>query len=106
VGLGSEVIDLVGLDLLDDVDQRRGVGEIAVVQDELRVGVVGVLVDVVDACGVEEGGASLDAVDFVAFGEEELGEVGSVLAGDSCDEGFLQNEYSPFWRRGRSGQFT
>ena len=27
-----------------------------------------------------------DAMDFVAFGKEELGEVGSVLSGYSCDE--------------------
>jgi len=35
---------------------------------------VRVFVDVVDALGVEERGAALDAVDFVAFFEQELGE--------------------------------
>lgn len=30
-------------------------------------------------------------MDFVTFGEEELCEIGPVLAGDSCDEGFLQS---------------
>jgi hypothetical protein len=66
------------------------------VQDEVRRRVVGILVDVVNARGVEEGGATFDAVDFVAFGEEELGEVGAVLSGDSCDKGFLQSGISPF----------
>ncbi len=56
VGLRAEVVDLVGLDLLDDVDERRGVGEVAVVEDEVRRGMVRVLVDMVDAGGVEEGG--------------------------------------------------
>ena len=41
--------------------------------------------------------AALDAVHLVAFREQELGEVGSVLAGDAGDEGFLQRFQSP-WR--------
>ena len=91
VGLGAEVVDLVGLDLLDDLDEGRGVGEVAVVEKEFGMGLVGVFVDVIDASGVEEGGAALDAVDLVAFGEEEFGEIGSVLSGNSGDEGFLQS---------------
>ena len=49
--------------------------------------VVRVLVEVVDAVGVEEGRAALDAVDDVALVQQELGEVGAVLAGDAGDEG-------------------
>ncbi len=49
------------------------VGHVAVVEDELGIGVVRVLVDVVDAGSVEERGAALDAVDLVAFCKEELG---------------------------------
>ncbi len=97
VGLGGEVVDLVGLDLLHDVDERGGVGHVAVVEDEVGVGIVGVFVDVVDAGGVEERAAALDAVDLVSLGEQELGEVGAVLSGDSCDEGFLQCLGSPWW---------
>ncbi len=95
MGLRAEIVDLVRLDLLHDVDERRRVGEIAVVEDELWMGIVRILVDVVDAIGIEERGAALDAVDLVAFGEEKLGEVRSVLAGNSCNQGFLQNDDSP-----------
>jgi hypothetical protein len=49
-----------------------------------------VLVDVVDALGVEERSAALDAVDFVAFFEEKFGEVGSVLTGDPGDKCFFR----------------
>ena len=91
MGLRAEVVDLVGLDLLDDVDEGRGVGEVAVVEDEVRVGLVRVLVEVVDAGGIEERRTAFDAMDFVALGEEELGEVGAVLAGDAGDESFLQD---------------
>ena len=46
---------------------------------------VRVAVEVVDAAGVEGAGAADDAVDFVAFGEQELGQIGAVLAGDAGD---------------------
>ncbi len=49
VALRGEVVDLVGLDLLDDALQARGVGHVAVVQDEAAVVLVRVLVEVVDA---------------------------------------------------------
>jgi hypothetical protein len=45
-----------------------------------------VLVDVVDAFGVEARGATDDAVHLVALPEQELGEVRAVLARDSGDE--------------------
>jgi len=33
-------------------------------------------------------------VDLVSLGEQEFGEVGAVLSGDSCDECFLQTAVS------------
>jgi hypothetical protein len=37
------------------------------------------------ALGVERRGSAFDAVYFVAFFQEKFGEVGAILAGDSCD---------------------
>jgi hypothetical protein len=52
VRLSGEIVDLVGLHLLHDADQRRRVCHVAVVQDKVARGDVWVLVDVVDARGV------------------------------------------------------
>jgi len=41
-------------------------------EDETRVRVVRVLIEVVDAGGVEERGAALNSVNYVAFGKEQL----------------------------------
>jgi hypothetical protein len=89
VALRAEVVDLVGLGLLDDADQVRAVGQVAVVQHEVAVAQVRVLVDVVHPRGVEQARAPLDAVDHVALGQQELGQVGTVLAGDTGDQGCL-----------------
>ena len=67
VGHGRQVVDFVRLHLLDDADQVGGVGEIAVVEDEVAVFHVRILVEVVDAVGVEERRAAFHAVDDVAF---------------------------------------
>jgi hypothetical protein len=74
-----EVVDLVRLHLLDDPDQVRRIREVAVVQHEALMIDVRVLVEVVDAVGVEERSASLDAVHLVALVKEELRKVGAVL---------------------------
>ena len=87
MALRAQVVDFVGLGFLDDADQVAGVGQVAVVQLEVGVLDVRVLVDVVDALGVEQAGAALDAVHDVAFFKQELGQVGAVLAGDAGDEG-------------------
>ena len=47
---------------------------------------VRVLVNVIDAAGVEARAAANDAVDRVALGEKEFAEIGAVLASDSGDK--------------------
>ena len=86
VALRAEVVDLVGLHLLHHVDEARRIGEVAVMQDEAAVADVRILVQVIDPVGVEQRRPALDAVDDVALVEQELGEVGAVLAGDAGDE--------------------
>ena len=90
VRLRGEIIDLVGLDLLDDVDERRAVGHVAIVQKEVGVRVMRVFVDVVDTGGVEQRRPSLDAMNFVALAEQELSEIGPVLTRDARNQSFLQ----------------
>ena len=53
MALRRQVVDLVGLHLLDDADQIGGVGQVAVVQMQAHVALVRVLVEVIDAVGVE-----------------------------------------------------
>jgi len=89
MALGRQVVNFVGLDLLENPDQVGGVGEIPVMEDHFLFHVVGVAVQMVDAVRVEQGCAAFDAVDFVAFGKKEFGEVGSVLSGDAGDQCFF-----------------
>ncbi len=52
-------------------------------EDEVTFLDVGVLVQMFDSFGVEEGTAALYAVDLIVYFQKVLSEVGAVLAGDS-----------------------
>src|SRR5262245_26860753 len=45
--------------------------------------------------GVLDSDASHDSMNFVAFFEEQFGEVGAVLSGDSADQCLLSHSLSP-----------
>jgi hypothetical protein len=87
MALGTQVVDLVGLHLLDDAGQVAGVAQVAIVQLEAGIVNVRVLVDVVHPLGVERAGAALDAVHDVAFLQQQFSQVAAVLAGDAGNEG-------------------
>lgn len=73
MALGAEVIDFIGLRFLHDADQVAGVAEVAIVQLEVGVLDVRVLVDVVNALGVEQRSTALDTVNDVALLQQKLG---------------------------------
>jgi len=87
MALGGEVVDFVGLGLLDDADEAGAVGQVAVVQEEAHILFMPVAIEVVDTVGVEQASATLDPVIDVALIEQEFGKIGAVLAGDAGDEG-------------------
>ena len=72
VALRAQVVDFVRLRFLDDAREVAAVAQVAVVQLEVGVADVRVLVDVVNALGVERAGPALDAVDDVAFCQQEF----------------------------------
>ena len=85
--MSAEVVDFVGLSLLDDEREVAAVAQVAIVQLEAGVVDVWVLVNVVYTLGIERAGAALDAVHNVTFFKQEFGKVGAVLAGVAGDEG-------------------
>src|SRR3546814_19087111 len=86
MALGGQIVDLRRLDLLDEADQVRRIRKIAIVQKEPGLRLVGIVVEVVDAFGVEGGGASLDTVDDIALPQQHFRQIGAVLTRDSGDQ--------------------
>ena len=55
-------------------------------QEESRIRIMWIQIEVIDARGVEGRRAPDQAVDDVALVEQLLGQIGAVLAGDTRDE--------------------
>ena len=86
MALRRQIVDLVRLNCLDDADQVGGVRHVAVMDLKMRAGNMRVLINVIDAGGVERRGAALDAMDDISLSEQKFGEIGAILAGDTGDE--------------------
>ena len=65
--LRGQMIDLVGLDPIQELDEVRRIGNVAVVQEQSDIIDVGIAVQPVDPARVECGRSSDNAVDFVAL---------------------------------------
>jgi hypothetical protein len=80
--LGREVVDLLGLVLLEDGQDRHLVQQVAVHEGDA-------VLEVADALPVDRARAPDHAEHLVALGEQQLGEVRPVLPGDTGDESSL-----------------
>lgn len=67
MGHGTQVVDLIGLHLVDDVHEVGGVGQVTIVELQAHGALVAVAVDVVDALGVEARRSTDDTVHLVAL---------------------------------------
>src|SRR5690606_27013860 len=88
VALRREIVDLRRLDLLDDADEVRGVGKVAVMKVEGRARLMEIVIEMIDPPGVERRRPPFDAVDLVSFAEKKVRKIRAVLAGraeDQCD---------------------
>lgn len=86
MALGGQVIDLGRSDLLHQPDQIGRIRHVAIVHQERHAADMRILVEMIDARGVERGRPALDPVHVVAETEQILGEICSVLPGDAGDQ--------------------
>ncbi len=107
MALRGEIIDLVGLRFLDQADQIGRIRDIAaVVQKEAQIRVMRVLIEMIDAVGVDERGAALHAVNDIAFLDQQFGQIGAVLAGyagNQCDFWRAHSAQCPLCFRNKKG---
>ena len=91
VGWRTEIINFVGLDLVEQTTKSGCVCQVSVMKMERNVSLVRIRVDVVQTIGIEGGRPANDAMHLVAFGEQELGQVRTVLPRDSGNEGLRRS---------------
>src|ERR1700733_8221842 len=92
MALCSQVVDFVGLRLLHDVDQARGVSHIPIVEHQPALFLMWILIEMVNTIGVQQRTTALDAVYFISLVEKELREICAILTGDSSYQSSFQEE--------------
>ena len=85
--LRGEVIQLIGLDFVDQLTESRAIGQVAVVQLHLGSGIMWIAIQMINPGRVERARATYNPVDQIALLQQELGQIRSVLSGDACDQG-------------------
>ena len=83
VTLGAEVVDLVGLEVVDEIGQLLRIGQIPIMEKETDVREMLIVIKVIDPAAVKAARAADEAVDLVSFSEEELGKIRTILARDA-----------------------
>jgi hypothetical protein len=89
VALRPEVIDFVRLQFIKQLHQIHRVREIAVVQEQPHAVNVRIDIKMIDASGVEGARPPDYSVNLVAFFQQQIGQITSILAGDPGDQGAL-----------------
>lgn len=89
VRLGTQVVHFVRTDRVNPLSQGGSIREVTVVQFHAGTRVVRVDVNVFQPLGIEIRGSADNAMHLVSFLQQEFGQVGSVLAGDACDQCLL-----------------
>ena len=86
MGLRTQIVDLIGLNLVDQTIEVSGVCQVAVMQAQGSPFLVRIRIDVIKAIGIKGRGPADDAMNLVPFGKQELGKVGTILPGNAGDE--------------------
>ena len=84
--LRTQIVDFIGLDLVDQTIQVSGVRQVTVMQMQRSTSLVRIRIDVIETIGIEIGCATDDAMYLVASGEQKLGKIGSILPRYSGNE--------------------
>ena len=89
MALCSEMIDFIRLESIKKLDQIRRVRYVAIMQKQLYSIYMRILIKMINAAGIECRSTTYNPVHFVAFLEEELRKIRTILARDACDQRFL-----------------
>ena len=91
MGLGTQVVNLVGLHFLNDTRQVGRVRQVAVMQFEPGIVDMRILIDVVDPRRVELGSTPLDAVHLVSFFQKKFSDAFTNSRRGSGDQNYFRH---------------
>ena len=79
MALGRQVVNLIGLHLANDANQAGRIRQIPVVELDFAH-------EMVDSCGIGDGGPAGNAVDFIALFQKKLRKIRPILTGNAGNQ--------------------
>ena len=89
--LGRQVVNLIRFYFLHDANEIAGITEVAVMQNKTPLTGVRILIEMVDAVGIEQRGSPFEAVHLIPFLEKEFRQICAVLPGNTGDQSFFHD---------------
>ena len=86
MALRAEIVDFVRLEFMQDRRKRATVREVGVMEKEPIIGFMEILKNMIDTIGIETRSTALEAMNFIAFFEEKLGQIRAVLTCATGDQ--------------------
>ena len=86
MALRCKVVDLRRPNLTNEAGQAVAVGHVAMMQEEGLMHVVDVAVEMLDPLRAERARPTHETVHLVAFVQQQVGQIGTVLAGDAGNQ--------------------
>jgi hypothetical protein len=68
MALGSEVVYLIRLDIIDKTRKLTRIGKVAIMEEKLCTFGMGICVDMVNSSGVKGTGSTDEAMNFISLG--------------------------------------
>ena len=92
VTLRTQVVNLIRLQLIEQLHQLYGIRQVAVMKKQIRVIHQGILVEMIQATGIEGGCAPHDAMYLVSLLQEKLCKIRTILTCDSGNQRLLHKK--------------
>jgi hypothetical protein len=89
MALGSQTIDFVRLNIVDQMAELPGIAQVSIVEKKTGPGFMRVDIQMVNAPGIEGAGPAHQTMHFVPLGQEKLGQITAVLSGDPGNQGLF-----------------
>ena len=84
--LRAQIIDFIRLRLMQNSPQRTAIGQIAIMQEQTGCRIVRILVQMIDAPGIESARPPDNAVYFVILRQKKIRKIRPVLPRDTGDQ--------------------
>src|SRR5262245_41480864 len=80
MALSREIVNLVGLVLLDQADHVGGICQVPIVHETSRLVLMRINVEIIYARSIERGRSTFDHMHYVPSFQQEAGQMGAVLS--------------------------